>query len=415
MDETQEHAAGTFSVRQLAAHREHVAVFGVRGEIDLQTAPMLREALRPVLEHQTGRVVVDLSEVPFMDSAGVQVLADTLRRLGPQNRSLAIVCHEEDQVHRLLAFVGLLDALTVYQSRSDARALTQSLAVARQRPTPKPTNRETMLSPTTLRPEPSRDHRDATNELLRRWHEDRDGVAREALVDRFMPLARRLANRYRTPHEPIDDLIQVAAVGLLGAIDRFDPGREIPFTSFAIPTILGELKRYFRDTGWSVHVPRGPQELALQVARATELITAQAGRPPRVQDLAEYLELSREDVVAALDTGNAHYAASLDAPLPSADPDDPKALIETISHTDGGYGLVEATVSLSVAMARLPYLERRALQMRLGGDLRQQDIAVKLGCSQMQVSRLLRRAAAGLREMMDSPQDRPLPAAVSPA
>jgi RNA polymerase sigma-B factor len=288
-------------------------------------------------------------------------------------------------------------------------------AVARQRPTPKPTNRETMLSPTTLRPEPSREHRDSTNELLRRWHEDRDRVAREALVDRFMPLARRLANRYRTPHEPIDDLIQVAAVGLLGAIDRFDPGREIPFTSFAIPTILGELKRYFRDTGWSVHVPRGPQELALQVARATELITAQAGRPPRVQDLAEYLELSREDVVAALDTGNAHYAASLDAPLPSADPDDPKALIETISHTDGGYGLVETTVSLSVAMARLPYLERRALQMRLGGDLRQQDIAVKLGCSQMQVSRLLRRAAAGLREMMDSPQDRPSPAEASAA
>jgi RNA polymerase sigma-B factor len=402
-------------VRLLAAHREHVAVFSVRGEIDLQTAPVLREALRPVLEHQTGRVVVDLSEVPFMDSAGVHVLADTLRRLGPQNRSLAIVCHEEGHVHRLLAFVGLLDALTVCQSRSDARALTQSLAVARQRPTPKPTNRETMLSPTTLRPEPSREHRDSTNELLRRWHEDRDGVAREALVDRFMPLARRLANRYRTPHEPIDDLIQVAAVGLLGAIDRFDPGREIPFTSFAIPTILGELKRYFRDTGWSVHVPRGPQELALQVARATELITAQAGRPPRVQDLAEYLELSREDVVAALDTGNAHYAASLDAPLPSADPDDPKALIETISHTDGGYGLVETTVSLSVAMARLPYLERRALQMRLGGDLRQQDIAVKLGCSQMQVSRLLRRAAAGLREMMDSPQDRPLPAEASAA
>ena len=216
-----------------------------------------------------------------------------------------------------------------------------------------------------------------------------------------MPLARRLANRYRSPHEPIADLIQVAAVGLLGAIDRFDPDREIAFQSFAIPTILGELKRYFRDTGWSVHVPRGAQEMALQVARAAEQITARSGRQPRLNELAEYLELSPEEVVTALDTGNAHYAASLDAPLASADLDEPQTLIETISHTDGGFGLAETTVSLSVAMARLPYLERTALQMRLKEDVRQQDIAVQLGCSQMQVSRLLRRGAARLRELMD--------------
>jgi RNA polymerase sigma-B factor len=250
--------------------------------------------------------------------------------------------------------------------------------------------------------------------LLRLWHDDADRTAREALVERFMPLARRLAHRYRSPHEPIDDLVQVAAVGLLGAIDRFDPDREIPFPSFAIPTILGELKRYFRDTGWSVHVPRRPQELALQVSRAVETMTARSGRPPRVQELAEYLELSPEHVVAALDTGKAHYAASLDAPLASTDPDDPYALIETISRTDGGYGLVETTVSLSASMTRLPYLERRALQMRLEANLKQQDIAAQLGCSQMQVSRLLRRAAAGLREMMDPTHEAAITAPVSP-
>jgi RNA polymerase sigma-B factor len=270
-----------------------------------------------------------------------------------------------------------------------------------QRQIPKPNNGETLLSPTTHRSEPSRDHRDTTDELLRRWHHDADRVARDELVERFMPLARRLANRYRSPHEPADDLVQVAAVGLLGAIDRFDPDREIPFPSFAIPTILGELKRYFRNTGWSVHVPRGPQEMALQVARATEQITSRSGRQPRVEELAEYLEISPEDVVAALDAGNAHYAASLDAPLASADPDDPHALIDTLSQTDGGYGLVEARLSLNASMTRLPHLERRALQMRLEADLRQQDIAAHLGCSQMQVSRLLRRAAAGLRDMMD--------------
>ncbi len=272
-----------------------------------------------------------------------------------------------------------------------------------------------MLTQTTHLPEPSLAHEGTTIELLRRWHDGADRVARDTLVHRFMPLARRLANRYRSPHEPIDDLIQVAAVGLLGAIDRFDPEREIPFTAFAIPTILGELKRYFRATGWAVHVPRGPQEMALQVARAAEHITSRTGRQPRLDELAEYLELSAEDVVAALDAGNAHYAASLDAPLASADPDDPQTLVETISHTDGGYGLVETTVSLSVSMTRLPYLERTALQMRLKEDLRQQDIAAKLGCSQMQVSRLLRRAAAGLREMMDPTNEPAISAPVAPS
>jgi RNA polymerase sigma-B factor len=258
-----------------------------------------------------------------------------------------------------------------------------------------------MLTPTALPPEPGRERRDTTDELLCRWHDDADRAAREALVERFMPVARRLANRYRSPHEPVDDLIQVAVVGLLGAIDRFDPDREIPFQSFAIPTILGELKRYFRDTGWSVHVPRGPQEMALRVARAADQMTARCGRQPRVQELAEYLELSPEEVVAALDAGHAHHATSLESPLASADADDPQTLIDTIGHAEDGYGLVETTASLSVAMTRLPYLERKALQMRLEHDLRQQDIAAQLGCSQMQVSRLLRRAAAHLRELFD--------------
>jgi RNA polymerase sigma-B factor len=182
-------------------------------------------------------------------------------------------------------------------ARSGDRARNQS---------PRNQQEETMLTPTTPLSEPSREHRPTTEELLHCWHDDADRAARDALVDRFMPLARRLANKYRSPHEPIADLVQVAAVGLLGAIDRFDPNRGVAFPSFAIPTILGELKRYFRQTGWSVHVPRGAQETALQVARAAERITSRSGRPPRVDELAEYLELSPEDVVAALDAGHAH-------------------------------------------------------------------------------------------------------------
>lgn len=237
------------------------------------------------------------------------------------------------------------------------------------------------------------------NALITRWQADRDEDARQAVFDRFLPLARRLARRYRTPHEPFEDLVQVASVGLLGAIDRFDPNRGSSFASFAIPTILGELKKYFRNTGWAVHVPRGQQEMALHIEQAVREIVARSGRHPGVRELAEYLEVSTEDVVAGLDAGSAHYAMSLDAPLAPAEPDDPDCLIDTIGRDDDGYALMEATESLASAITQLPYGERRALSLRLERDLKQSEIAAELGCSQMQVSRLLRRAAVRLREM----------------
>ncbi|MGH2857504.1 MAG: SigB/SigF/SigG family RNA polymerase sigma factor [Solirubrobacteraceae bacterium] len=239
-----------------------------------------------------------------------------------------------------------------------------------------------------------------TNTLAARWRDDADVGARDALFERFLPLARKLAGRYANPHEPMEDLIQVASVGLLGAIDRFDPRRGVRFPSFAIPTILGELKRYFRNTGWSAHVPRGAQEMSLRVDRATRQIAAQTGRQPRVAELAEYMEVTAEDVLAGLDAGTAHYSVSLNAPVTGAD-DEPDTLGDSLGREDGGYGLVEATVSLRAAVARLPYLERRALGLRLQGDMKQTEIARRLGCSQMQVSRLLRRAASTLSEMTD--------------
>lgn len=240
-----------------------------------------------------------------------------------------------------------------------------------------------------------------TDALAARWHDHADRAARDELFHRFLPLARKLASRYMNPHEPIEDLVQVASLGLLGAIDRFDPDRGVRFPAFAIPTILGELKRYFRNTGWSAHVPRGAQEMALRVDRATRQITAQSGRHPRVQELAEYLEVSSEDVLVGLDAGTAHYSVSLDAPQTTADADEPGTLGDSIGHEDDGYGLIEASASLAAAIARLPYLERRALSLRLEGGMKQTEIAGALDCSQMQVSRLLRRAAAKLREMTD--------------
>ena len=245
-----------------------------------------------------------------------------------------------------------------------------------------------------------------TDELMARWHEDGDRSAREELFERFRPLARKLASRYSNPHEPIEDLVQVAAVGLLGAIDRFDADRGVRFPAFAIPTILGELKRYFRNTGWSVHVPRGAQELALRVDRAVRQIEARQGRHPNVSELAQYLELPQEDVLVGLDAGTAHYSVSLDAPVSSGDDDDqPDTLGDSLGGVDESYGLVEATHSLASALGRLPHLERQALTLRLERDLKQTEIAHELGCSQMQVSRLLRRAASRLHDMTDPALD----------
>jgi RNA polymerase sigma-B factor len=254
---------------------------------------------------------------------------------------------------------------------------------------------------------PSDLHLADNTELLARCCDDADPEAREELFKRFLPLARKLAARYSNPHEPIEDLVQVASLGLLGAIDRFDPDRGVRFPAFAIPTILGELKRYFRNTGWSAHVPRGAQEMALRVDRAIRQIEARSGHRPSVGELAQFLELPYEDVLVGLDAGTAHYSVSLDAPVTMGDDEDQAdTLGDSIGDVDDSYGLVEASMSLSAALGRLPHLERRALTLRLEQDLKQTEIARALGCSQMQVSRLLRRAAARLHDLTDPDLDR---------
>ena len=239
------------------------------------------------------------------------------------------------------------------------------------------------------------------SELVRRWQDDRDQAARQELCEQFLPLARKLAGRYRNSHDAFEDLVQVASVGLLGAVERFDPDRGVNFASFAVPTILGELKRYFRDTGWSAHVPRGAKEMALGVERASREITASTGHSPRIQHLAEYLEVSAEDVLLGLEAGAAHYSDSLDTPATESDIDEPQSLADTLGSDDPGYGLVDTKLSLTAAIARLPYLERQAVMLRMDRDIKQTEIAHELGCSQMQVSRLLKRAARTVRDLTD--------------
>ena len=241
-------------------------------------------------------------------------------------------------------------------------------------------------------------------ELITRWQRDHDAMAREALVLRFMPLARKLAGRYRNGNEPQEDLVQVASLGLLGAIDRFDPSNGAAFMSFAVPTILGELKRHFRDTGWSAHVPRSRQEMALRVDRAVTQLSADQGRAPNVSAIAEYLGVTVEDALEGLEAGAAHYSASLDAPNRDDDAEEATTLGETLGAEDERLDLVEMSASLSAAIVRLPNLERRALALRVQHDMKQSEISEELGCSQMQVSRLLRRAAATLGALTAQPE-----------
>lgn len=228
-------------------------------------------------------------------------------------------------------------------------------------------------------------------ELLLAHYEDRDPATREELVKRFLPFARKLALRYVHSREPLDDLVQVASVGLLNAIERFEPGRGKKFTSFAAPTIVGELKRHFRDKGWTVHVPRDLQERALAVSRHTERLSALLGRSPTLDELADALNCSLEQVMEAIDAAHNYHPASLDAPI-NYDGDDRTSLSETLGDDDIGFELAEQREALANSWASLSEVEREVLGLRLVEELTQREISQRIGCSQMHVSRLLRRS-----------------------
>jgi RNA polymerase sigma-B factor len=233
-------------------------------------------------------------------------------------------------------------------------------------------------------------------ELFVRWQTDRDEVARDALVERFMPLAHKLARRYMGGREPIEDLVQVASFGLLKALDRFDPSRGTSFLTFAVPTIVGELKRHFRDSGWAVHVPRGSQELALKVQRAQEALSLRTGRSPTVHELAAEMQLGMEAVLEGLEAAAARHAHSLDAPL-EADAE-AVTLADSFGDIDPGFEHVDDVAAVATAISGLSERDRYVLRQRFFEDRTQSEIAAEIGVSQMQVSRILRRAIAALSD-----------------
>jgi RNA polymerase sigma-B factor len=222
---------------------------------------------------------------------------------------------------------------------------------------------------------------------LMRLHRRGDGRAREIMIGRYLPLARALASRYGRTAEPFDDLVQVASLGLVKAVDRWDPDRGTAFSSFAVPTILGELRRHFRDATWMVRPPRPLQELSLSVERVRERLNGTTGYEPTATDLAERLGRSPEEVEAALQASEGRTLRSFDTPLHDRDPSVP---IEVIGEIERGYDEVEARATIERMTSILDARAREILRLRYEDDLVQSEIAKRMGCSQMQVSRILR-------------------------
>jgi RNA polymerase sigma-B factor len=239
-------------------------------------------------------------------------------------------------------------------------------------------------------------------ELLQRFHATRDPELRDELTRRYLPLARSLALRYAGGSEPNDDLMQVASLGLIAAIDRFDPSRGSPFTAFAGPTILGELRRHFRDKVWALRVPRGLQERIRSVDDAIAKLTADLERPPTVRETAALLELDEGDVLEALEASDARRTVSLDRPARISDEGDDAAVGDRVGSEDTGFERVEERVTLRSTMVELSDVEREVLRLRFVEDLTQSKIAERVGYSQMHVSRILRGALERMREAVPS-------------
>lgn len=238
-----------------------------------------------------------------------------------------------------------------------------------------------------------------TSEDLVRLHQAGDRAARDAVVARMMPLIQRCASKYGAPHQR-EDLEQVAALACVRALDRFDPDRGASLTSFLVPTMLGECRRYLRDHGWAIHLPRPLQERVLETTKATERLRTSLGRSPTVAELAQETGASEDDVLETMQASHAWAASSLDAPVNGVDDGgEPTTLGDALGGDDEALDRAEDAFALDSLAAHLQPLERKVLWLRFQADLTQSEIAERVGCSQMQVSRILRRSLVRLEEL----------------
>lgn len=239
-----------------------------------------------------------------------------------------------------------------------------------------------------------------TRELFRRYKEDGDMEAREQLVMSHLNLVRFLANKFKNRGEPLDDLVQVGYLGLLKAIDRFDPDRGLEFTTYATPTVLGEIKRHFRDKGWSVRVPRRLQELSAKVNQATDTLTTQFQRSPTIQEIADYLDASVDEVLEAMESSSAYSSVPLEG-TGSSENDDAPSVIDRYGSEDNELAFTDDRLVIEEALKGFSPREREVIELRFLKGMTQIEIAEQLGISQVQVSRLLRRTLKKIQDKID--------------
>jgi RNA polymerase sigma-B factor len=232
------------------------------------------------------------------------------------------------------------------------------------------------------------------NALLVAFHREGDLAARDRALVELMPLVRALASRYAGRGEPLEDLVQVGSIGLIKAVDRFDVDRGVDFASYAVPTIVGEIRRHFRDKAWAMHVPRRLKELSLRLSRVLDQLTTELGRSPTIAELAQAAGVDEEEAIDALDSMNAYSTRSLHAPFEEGSDD---TLSEKLGTDEAGYGEVEDGALVAAGLDALDERERQIVQLRFFEEMTQSQIASEIGISQMHVSRLLRRALATMR------------------
>ncbi len=356
----------------------------VRGTFDLVTAPRLRAVLDARIAEQRSQLVMDLFGVRMFDAAAAGVLlevAEAARAAG--GRACAVA--PAGPIFDALVTDGPARGLDVYDDPADVLPmllLEHPSLVDDQRWTgSRDITVHALLSACAALPEESSDRREL----------------RRQAIETAMPLARRLARRFRDRGEPGDDLTQVAMVGLLNAIDGYDPDRGCEFAGYATPTIVGELRRYFRDKGWRIRVPRRLQELRLRVNQASAELSQTQFRTPTIADIAKHLDVPEADVAEAVEVGMLYQPLSLNvAGGPDADPD----LRDPLGEDDPGMAVVEQRESVRPLLATLPERQRAILRMRFYGEMTQSQIADRLGISQMHVSRLLSQTLDNLRAQL---------------
>jgi len=353
-------ASPSFMVR---VHRwDSATVVDVDGVLDLATVPLLRAALHE-LTVQSSMTLVDLSKVPLLDGHSVGVLVSTHRLARKHHHELRLR-GAHGRVLRVLEISGAAKLC------DDDTALPD-------------TDGEDCTSDTLLR---ARKHAD----------EQHQETLRQMAVAGSYELASALARSYRGRGEAVDDLVQVAMVGLLKAVNGFDPEHGSGFRAYAVPTIVGEIKRHFRDKGWMLRVPRRMQEIGMELSGARDALAQRLGRAPTITEMAEQLGLTREEVSAALEAAQVYRPGSLSAPV-GGETDD-LVISDLVGGIDDGFELVENRESLRGLLTRLPAREQRILALRFYGNRTQAQIAEEVGISQMHVSRLLTGALRRLRE-----------------